>query len=155
MIPGRIGALCAFDSRYVPGTAVYADQRPAAGRRRRYQDNTKVEPSTWRADVDRSCARHNGMTGAGSDQDVGPTPVQRARFRDKMSLEASMSQDLLATTGMYLMHIRLAVGRSDRVLGTEIRISPVLAPAASIRLFPITPRQNDVVFDVLPSMGSP
>ena len=29
-----------------------------------------------------SCARHNGMTGAGSDRDVGPTPVQRARFQD-------------------------------------------------------------------------
>ncbi len=33
----------------------------------------------------RSCARHNGMTGAGSDRDAGPTPVQRARFRENDS----------------------------------------------------------------------
>lgn len=46
-----------------------------------------------------SCARHNGMTGAGSDRDVGPTPVQRARFRERPFPEASKSQDLLATTG--------------------------------------------------------
>jgi hypothetical protein len=34
-----------------------------------------------------SCACHNGMTGAGSDRDAGPTPVQRARFRGECSRE--------------------------------------------------------------------
>jgi len=62
---------------------------------------TKDEPSLRRGRSRlRSCARHNGMTGAGSDRDAGPTPVQRARFR-RLSPEASKSQDLLATTGAY------------------------------------------------------
>jgi len=39
------------------------------------------------------------MTGAGSDRDVGPTPVQRARFREQAFPETLKNQDLLATTG--------------------------------------------------------
>lgn len=72
-----------------------------------------------------SCACHNGMTGAGSDRDVGPTPVQRARFQEYISLETSKSQDLLATTGMYPTHIGLAAEKSVRVLGNENQNLPV------------------------------
>jgi len=78
MDPGAAGAVCASDSWTTSKQCIV--HVLGAVRCGRYQAQWRLNPpyggqvSIW------SCAWHNGMTGAGSDRDAGPTPVQRARF---------------------------------------------------------------------------
>ena len=83
----------------------------------------------------RSCARHNGMTGAGSDRDAGPTPVQRARFR-RLSPEASKNQDLLATTGAYPGGTPGPAAKSGGIMELEANVSRphALLPPSTVSL---------------------
>ena len=103
----------------------------------------------------RSCARHNGMTGAGSDRDAGPTPVQRARFREL----SSRKRQRVRIYWRRLERTRVAhLGRQRRAIGMWSRRQtspPSSRSAASINCFPSHPGENARMFDVLPGMGSP
>lgn len=81
-----------------------------------------------------SCARHNGMTGAGSDRDVGPTPVQRARFRE----ECSRERRRVRIYWRRLECTRCTPGRQQRERSrrTETNVSVTSRSAASINCFP-------------------
>ncbi len=82
-----------------------------------------------------SCARHNGMTGAGSDRDAGPTPVQRARFRE----ECSRKRRRVRICWRRLECTRCTPGRQQRVRSkrAETGVSVPLALRCLHQLFPL------------------
>jgi hypothetical protein len=92
-----------------------------------------------------SCARHNGMTGAGSDRDAGPTPVQRARFRG----ECPRKRRSVRICWRRLESTRCTPGRQQRAVWTRregyICVSRAPLPPSTVSL---APRQNGVTLDV-------
>ena len=98
-----------------------------------------------------SCARHNGMTGAGSDRDAGPTPVQRARFRGICSRKRQSVRIYLRR----LERTRCTPGRQQREVEAhrDECLYVVPPPAASINCFPSHPGINVPVFDIPPHPG--